>query len=441
MTSSPLKALRFSGRLSTTWRTAPCVSVITRGIGGSVAWVAASGHVAAHSDRPRPPRAARLARGRRRPRQADRQGRPQPQGARQGQRGPVRHLARPPGPSAPDRRPDGQLDQRRAARLARRRGRRDRRRPARRRRPRRARCRRSRPATPTGPTPSSPRTPCAGSGSSTPPATRPPPGCSPPRSPPAPAGARGRGKLLALAGLGTVGVGGYLGGHLTYAEGVGVNMATFEEYPQDWTQVLADAALGEGEMRAVDVDGVAIVVARSGGEVHALSDTCVHRGGSLADGELVGECVRCPLHDSRVPARGRLGRAGPGRLPAAGARGARPRRLDRGPGAAAPVAGRIRSRALHRTSERESHGRDQDGRRARRRADGARHRPGRRAGGLRRRAARGRRRAPRQGRRQDREAARPRGREGQARAGRRRRRARPHHRRRPTTASWPTAIS
>ena len=116
-------------------------------------------------------------------------------------------------------------------------------------------------------------------------------------------------------------------------------MATFEEYPQDWTQALADAALGEGEMRAVDVDGVAIVIARSGGEVHALSDTCVHRGGSLADGELVGECVRCPLHASRVPARGRLGRAGPGRLPAAGAGGARPRRLDRGPGAAAPVAG------------------------------------------------------------------------------------------------------
>jgi len=112
------------------------------------------------------------------------------------------------------------------------------------------------------------------------------------------AGARGRGKLLALAGLATVGVGGYLGGHLTYAEGVGVNMATFEEYPQDWTQALADAALGEGEMRAVDVDGVAIVIARTGGEVYALSDTCVHRGGSLADGELVGECVRCPLHDS-----------------------------------------------------------------------------------------------------------------------------------------------
>ncbi len=112
-------------------------------------------------------------------------------------------------------------------------------------------------------------------------------------------GSRGRGKLLALAGLGSVGVGGYLGGHLTYAEGVGVNMATFEEYPQDWTQVLADAAIGEGEMRSVDVGGVAILIARRGGQVHALSNTCVHRGGSLVDGELVGDCVECPLHASR----------------------------------------------------------------------------------------------------------------------------------------------
>jgi nitrite reductase/ring-hydroxylating ferredoxin subunit/uncharacterized membrane protein len=111
-------------------------------------------------------------------------------------------------------------------------------------------------------------------------------------------GARGRGKGLALAGFGAVGLGGYLGGHLTYAEGVGVNMATFEAYPEDWTSVLADAAIGEGEMRAVDVDGVPILIARRGGEVFALSNTCVHRGGQLDQGELVGDCVKCPLHGS-----------------------------------------------------------------------------------------------------------------------------------------------
>jgi nitrite reductase/ring-hydroxylating ferredoxin subunit/uncharacterized membrane protein len=111
-------------------------------------------------------------------------------------------------------------------------------------------------------------------------------------------GARGRGKLLGLAGFAAVAVGGYLGGHLTYAEGVGVNLATFEDYPQDWTTVLADAAIGEGEMRAVDVDGVAILVARRGGDVFALSNTCVHRGGQLDQGELQGACVKCPLHGS-----------------------------------------------------------------------------------------------------------------------------------------------
>jgi nitrite reductase/ring-hydroxylating ferredoxin subunit/uncharacterized membrane protein len=111
-------------------------------------------------------------------------------------------------------------------------------------------------------------------------------------------GSRARGKLLALAGVGAVSASGYLGGHLTYAEGVGVDMTTFEDYPKDWTQALADAALGEGEMKAVEVNGVAIVIARRGGNVYALSDTCVHRGGSLADGELTGDCVKCPLHGS-----------------------------------------------------------------------------------------------------------------------------------------------
>ena len=111
-------------------------------------------------------------------------------------------------------------------------------------------------------------------------------------------GSRPRDKLLALVGAGAISVSGYLGGHLTYAEGVGVDMTTFEDYPEDWTQALADAALGEGEMKAVDVGGVAILVVRSGGEVHALSNTCVHRGGPLADGELTGDCVKCPLHGS-----------------------------------------------------------------------------------------------------------------------------------------------
>ena len=113
-------------------------------------------------------------------------------------------------------------------------------------------------------------------------------------------GDRGRGKLLALAGLGAVGVGGYLGGHLTYAEGVGVDTTTFEDYPEDWTQALADAALGEGEMKAVDVDGVAIVIARQRRHgLRARRTPACTAGDRWPTASSSASCVKCPLHGAR----------------------------------------------------------------------------------------------------------------------------------------------
>src|SRR5436305_161405 len=63
------------------------------------------------------------------------------------------------------------------------------------------------------------------------------------------AGHRGRGKLLGLAGFGVLMAGGYLGGHLSYAKAVNVNHTVFEYRPPEWTPVLADAELVEGEHR------------------------------------------------------------------------------------------------------------------------------------------------------------------------------------------------
>jgi nitrite reductase/ring-hydroxylating ferredoxin subunit len=112
-------------------------------------------------------------------------------------------------------------------------------------------------------------------------------------------GARGRGKLLALAGLGAVGAGGWLGGHLSYAEGVGVDVTVFEDYPGDWTAVVAESELTEGEPHQADLDGVPVMVVRSGGQVYALADRCSHRGGPLSDGDVADGCVTCPWHGSR----------------------------------------------------------------------------------------------------------------------------------------------
>jgi len=111
-------------------------------------------------------------------------------------------------------------------------------------------------------------------------------------------GSRGAGKLLALAGSGVLGAGGHLGGHLAFAKGVGVDQTAFEEPPEGWTSALLDSDLPEGESRYAEVGGVGVLVARTGGEVHAISNRCSHRGAPLDEGELADGCVTCPWHGS-----------------------------------------------------------------------------------------------------------------------------------------------
>ena len=59
-----------------------------------------------------------------------------------------------------------------------------------------------------------------------------------------------------------------------------------------------NAELGDGQMRCVAIDGTAVMVARAGGDLYALSDHCSHRGGPLHEGELRDGTIRCPWHDS-----------------------------------------------------------------------------------------------------------------------------------------------
>ena len=112
-------------------------------------------------------------------------------------------------------------------------------------------------------------------------------------------GARGTGKLLALAGGTLLSAGGHLGGHLAFAEGIGANQTAFEDPPDDWTPAMRDAELPDGEARYAEVGGVGVLIARVGGEVHAISNRCSHRGGPLDEGEIADGCVTCPWHGSR----------------------------------------------------------------------------------------------------------------------------------------------
>jgi nitrite reductase/ring-hydroxylating ferredoxin subunit len=111
-------------------------------------------------------------------------------------------------------------------------------------------------------------------------------------------GKRRGGKALALAGLGVVSGGAYLGGHLAFVMGVNVNRTAWEQPPQEWTPVLADAELAEGKLRKAEAGGVPVLLYRTAGTVYALDSTCSHMGGPLEEGTISDGCVICPWHGS-----------------------------------------------------------------------------------------------------------------------------------------------
>jgi nitrite reductase/ring-hydroxylating ferredoxin subunit len=105
---------------------------------------------------------------------------------------------------------------------------------------------------------------------------------------------------LTLLGSGTLGLGGYLGGHLTYARGVGVNNAFYQHEPRAWTAVMDDAGLGVGSSALVEVGDATVLLHRSTGSISAIGSRCSHAGGPLQDGKIDDEtgCVQCPWHGS-----------------------------------------------------------------------------------------------------------------------------------------------
>ena len=107
-----------------------------------------------------------------------------------------------------------------------------------------------------------------------------------------------RGVATALLGSVLLGVGGYLGGHLSYRRGVGVDATTFQAGPPEWRALLPLADVPEGRPHRVLVDEIALLVVNRGGSVSVLEDRCTHRGGPLHDGELEGDCITCPWHGS-----------------------------------------------------------------------------------------------------------------------------------------------
>jgi nitrite reductase/ring-hydroxylating ferredoxin subunit/uncharacterized membrane protein len=114
-------------------------------------------------------------------------------------------------------------------------------------------------------------------------------------------GRRNAGRLTFLTGYSISGMAAHLGGELSYHYGLRVARNVFEEPgPDEFTPVLDEGELGQGELRRIEVGGVGVLLSRSpGGEVCAIAATCNHFSGPLEQGKREGDTVVCPWHNSR----------------------------------------------------------------------------------------------------------------------------------------------
>ena len=112
-------------------------------------------------------------------------------------------------------------------------------------------------------------------------------------------GHRRLGRLLSGTGLCVGMATAFVGGELVFGRELMVDHSAFTAGPARWTPVLADDDLSEGAMRAVDVDGRQVLLARIDGLVSAIENTCSHAGGPLCEGSMSDGVVTCPWHGSR----------------------------------------------------------------------------------------------------------------------------------------------
>jgi nitrite reductase/ring-hydroxylating ferredoxin subunit/uncharacterized membrane protein len=111
-------------------------------------------------------------------------------------------------------------------------------------------------------------------------------------------GRRRRGVTLGVLGATVATVGGYLGGHLSYRQGVNVDRNAWEEGPGDWVDTVAEVELTDGVPATARAGDLAVLLIRDRGSIVAIGDVCGHAGGPLHEGEIADGCVTCPWHGS-----------------------------------------------------------------------------------------------------------------------------------------------
>jgi 3-phenylpropionate/trans-cinnamate dioxygenase ferredoxin subunit len=71
----------------------------------------------------------------------------------------------------------------------------------------------------------------------------------------------------------------------------------------DFVRVARTDEIGPGEARLVEVKGRQIALFNVDGEYFAIDNMCTHEEASLAEGEVSGHEVSCPLHGAKFDIR------------------------------------------------------------------------------------------------------------------------------------------
>jgi nitrite reductase/ring-hydroxylating ferredoxin subunit/uncharacterized membrane protein len=109
-----------------------------------------------------------------------------------------------------------------------------------------------------------------------------------------------RSRALRYAGLAAAGIGGLLGGHMSFRQAAGANHAEQVPYLVEagWHVLGPIGDLPDGRPVRRLLGEVPLLVVRDGDGVQVLADRCSHLSGPLSDGDVEDGRVTCPWHGS-----------------------------------------------------------------------------------------------------------------------------------------------
>jgi len=68
---------------------------------------------------------------------------------------------------------------------------------------------------------------------------------------------------------------------------------------KEFTRAFPESELPEGRIKAIEINGHPVAIARYQGIIYAVDDICTHDGGHLGEGDVVKGQVQCPRHGAR----------------------------------------------------------------------------------------------------------------------------------------------